>query len=408
MALRNLYSLVRLVSEWNGVVVRPFASNSRLFGLPHLRANENWSTNMTSHPLSLLLDCKHLDNLACQHGFKPFFDFTQFLNYASRELVILHFIFLKESREYHVSKGMDGSKLLLSLKRNFIIECSDNGNIKKLKNDILESVNQEATTYGVAKFKIANYYCINGIVETTADQVARQTGLLNRNISVIILNWRGVQSGGTIASSALGRHKVQRQFIKLTGNPISKTHIFYPSEHVLRNTTHFVHDLVKGNQFIGIHIRSEKLGQRALRIPQLIASCLKETFDLKDSMETDLPTVVITDYGPFGSDSCRNCRGARAVKNIFQQNGISPSLFDPLFYGAPSDTGFVSLVEMNTLLQSRYLILVGGGAYQKQMASRVADSTHSEHAVLVKEVYFVCWDDKLRVKKMSKTNKAMY
>lgn len=400
MALHNLYSLTRLASVWDGVVVKPFTLNSRLCGLPHLRADENWSVNVSSLPLTDLFDSQSIDSLSCVNGVRMICEFDRFIRHANRKVIILHFIFSKQAREYRVLDGVTGNQLKNQLAADRAFECSEDQGIQRLKLDILDSLNREATTVNVAKFRLSHYWCINGTTQTTPQLIASQTGSQFDNATIIILNWRGIQTKSTIQFSAKGKHQLRRQFIMLPTLEMSQTRVFHPSQKVLKTSLQFTRNLTAGREFIGIHLRSEKLGQREMRIPDYIRDCLDQAINVKDSihkgLHTKLAEIFVTDYGPFGSDSCKNCRGARLVKKVLEDYGIQPTRFDPLRHGVPPDSGFVSLVEMNTLLQSRYLILVGGGAYQKQMTMRI--KTTGAYT----DVYLVCWSDEIQVKKMSK------
>ncbi len=411
MALHNLYSLIRLVSVWQGMVVTPFTANSRLFGLPHLRANENWATNMSSLPLSNLLDINNLYRLSCDHGYQVLCDYNHFLSQANREVIILHFIFAKEAREVPVLTGMAGKLLKESLLVNTTFECSDNTNIKYIQHDILDSLNKEASFANLNKFKLFKYFCINGNSQTTPDHIADSTGLLANNRTIIILNWRGIQMRRP-QSNALGDYKIKRQFIMLP-NPLSTLphkQIYYPSKTVLAVASQYVHDHLLADGYIGIHLRSEKMGQRGMRIPNYINECLQKVISLKSELEQSISgskTIFVTDYGLYGSDSCRACKGSKETMAILKENDIIPVQFNPLQYGVSTDSGFVSLVEMNILLQSKILILVGGGSYQKQMIMRINDSALSERRH-VERLFLACWDDNQHIKEMNTIPKHMF
>ena len=400
MALQNMYSLSKLVNVYNGVLVHPFTSNSRLFGLPHLQANENWSTNMSALLLSQLFDLENLNYLSCIDGFKTLCEFDRFIKHANRDVIILHFIFPKEAREFGVTQGAVGSELKMKLRHNRTFKCSNYPRITFIKEDIMKSLNREALSHSTGEFRLFKYWCINATLKTTPEDMAGRVGLLHNDKTVLILNWRGIRTSSSPFQSAKGLHIAQRQFITLpdTDNHVKK--IYHPSDDIRAMSSRFIHTITRGgNRFIAVHIRSEKLGQRGARIPNYINTCIDKANELKDdiikTLSGSVSALFFTDYGPYGSDSCRNCKGAKIVQSLFYQNGIKPASFDPVEYGAPSDSGYVSLVEMNALTRSQYLILVGGGAYQRQMTMQIGKD--------VRKVYSVCWDDFMQVKRIHKT-----
>lgn len=406
MAVHNLYTLVNLAVAWDGMVVKPYTMNSRLYGLPHLRADEYWSMNVSMLPLSWLFNEKNLDRLSCVEGSIQFSGFDQFLSSASRQVVILHYIFYKEAHELSVLNDKDSSNnhLYKRLISDEIFDCSGFITIDRIAKDILTSLNNEVNDMNY--FKLLRHICINGTLETNPKMLATRTGIVDQDyITIIIVNWRGIVQKSTNHISAKGSHRVLRQFIHLPDyhSPLPK--ILYPSESVLYFTSQFVKTFSKGAGFIAMHIRSEKLGQRSDRVPQYITSCLTKTItfanEIKTSLTSNMKLIVITDYGVYGSDSCRDCKGAKYTRKILELNNFNPISFDPVIFKAPADSGFISLVELNTLLHSKYLILVGGGAFQKQAIMQFRNPAPNHHDNMkVQELYKVCWDDTIQIHKV--------
>ena len=407
MAVSNLYSLVRVAADWNGVVVKPFTSNSRLFGLPHLRADEKWRSNLSSLPISVLFDSSHFMNMPCLYNLHPLVDFDEFILKGIRYVTIFHFIFERDIREKPVLEGMAGAEIKERLKTDVIFVCDDILPIHVMKNDIIKSLNSEAKKHNSPPFKLLRYFCIDGSIQTTPNQLAKQTLLSETSFSLLVINWRGLRGSVTVKSSAKGEHKSQRQFItntSSTNHPTALKNIVYPSIYVLNNASYFLADVSGGEEFVGIHIRSEKLGLRETRINDFVPLCLREAIKLRDQLRQSTrnqKSIVITDSGLYGSDSCKFCKGAKRTKEFLDVYGIKPVWFNPTRYHAPIDSGFVGLVEMNTLLQSQHLILVGGGAFQKQLAMRMRENIVAVHKGKVhRQVHMVCWDDQVKVKSL--------
>ena len=401
MALGNMFALACLASDWIAHVVRPFTFNSRLYGLPSLRADDNWLSDVSSMlPLNMIFDTNYLDLLACSYGISNIAELNDFLLFAQRSITVMHFIHDREPREKSVLSGQAGERLHYQLRTEFIFECDQLTPIRTMAQDIMSSLNKEAKTLHVPEFRLARYFCINASSETTPKQLADKCQL-NGNISVIVLNWRGLTEKRVIKASAKGIHKSQRLLISnlsLQEHPKGTNTILRHSWQVLGNTSLFLKSLkLSYAKFIGIHIRSEKLGIRDMRIENFTKKCLQRTLKLRDQLIKDnpnIPTVVFTDYGPYGSDSCFECRGAKTVQQFLQVYGITPVHFDPSIYNAYQDSGFVAAVEMELLSKAQEIILVGGGAFQKQIALRI--QKHKKQAS--NRAFHVCWDDKARIK----------
>lgn len=405
MAMHNLFGLVNLAVAWDGVVVKPFTMNSRLYGLPSLCADEHWSTNVSMLSLSWLYNEKRLDKLSCVNNRRRFYRFDQFLSTANRQVILIHYVFYKEAHELSVLKDKDTNNnyLYKRLISDEIFECNGFKTIDKIGNDVLKSLNKEVHDFNY--FRLLKHVCVNGTLETNSQMLATRTGIANYDyLTIIILNWRGIVKKSTNHVSAKGSHRIIRQFIHLPEYQKQHPKILYPSESVLYFASLFVKNFSRGAEFIAVHIRSEKLGQRADRIPNYIALCLAKTIkflnELKTSSRQNMKIVLITDYSIHGSDSCRDCKGAKGTRRTLAENNLSPISFDPILFGAPTDSGFVSLVELNTLVHAKYLILVGGGAFQKQAMMQFRSPAPNHRGNMKEELYKVCWDDTIQLQKM--------
>lgn len=408
MALGSMFALERVAVDWNARLVRPFTLNSRLFGLPHLRIDHLWDDHAQCHALDLLFDLPHMDLLGCSYNLPRAANFKDFLRNGSRQLTVLHFVHDTESREVPVLGGQDGRVLKSRLQKEHVFECSKSPPIQGLIVSILNSLNSETQQGTSAPFILGKYYCINASIHTSPADLARKSGFekWTTDASIFVLNWRGLRVSDVVLKSAKGHHKNNR--LPLTNlthgwHPTPITNYFKHSDLVSQTVDHFMADLsLSPKSFIGIHIRSEKLGIRESRIPNYTVDCLTKAIKVRNRLAKQhggKDTMIFMDYGKYGSDSCEDCKGARTTKNFLSTYGMLTTQFNPTQHNAMVDSGFVAAVEMDTLATANYLILVGGGAFQKQLGisfrSKMSNVEGGRHK---HRIHMVCWDDLAKAK----------
>lgn len=407
MALGNMFALNRLAYDWSASLVWPFTLNSRLYGLPHLRADHKWrivaSRNETMLSLDHLFNINYLNLLGNTYNLSKLIDFRNFLEESNRLVTIMHFIHRTSSRERSILPA--SPELHHQLAKDAIFECINYPSIQTIAHDIMSALNIDAS---YRPFRLHRYCCVNASKETTPTQLAEKCGFgpSNVNFSLLVLNWRGLGDTHIVKNSAKGLHKSQRSIITnltLREHPKGGRDIFKHSSEVLGNASYFLRKLkLSYNKFIGIHIRSEKLGQRSARISKFASTCLRKALRVSNNFQQfeNYSTVLLTDYGAHGSDSCLACKGSRKIQQILRIHNIHPIHFDPFDYKSSDDSGFIAAVEMEVLIKARYIILVGGGAFQRQIAMQKhrLGSYKTRNSVIK-----VCWEDNINMKFYSST-----
>ena len=407
MGTSNLFGLVRMASELEAQVVAPFIHNSRLYGLPGFVADDKWSTNTTSHSISLIYDMDKLNQLCCQYGLMPLADFyREFLPQSTKKLKVVHFIHVTEAREHPIMVGDSAKLIKQKFASSHIIDCHDVPSVQPFVTAILATINGEAVKSNSPTFNIEEYLCVNASLPTDPASLNQQYRLTSSGFSLLVVNWRGFSGHHLVGNAAKGSHTSHKTYItnlKSTQHPSAPRDLFPFSKYITSNASLFLQILVNQSSFIGIHVRSEKLGQRSQRIKNFLSRCFNTTLKLRNKLlslpeNSDLPVLFFTDHGEHGSDSCLSCAGARAIDKLFSQHNIRPVHFDPASlktlasdHVTVNDSGFVASVEMSALSRAKHLILVGGGAYEKQAGMRFRELTNTSkqgHQLLE-----VCWDD---------------
>ena len=414
MALGNMFALAALSKAWRAGLVQPFTHNSRLYGLPHFLADHYWRDTAKELPLSSasphasldldeLFDVAYMNKVGSSYDLPQLVPFSRFLETSTRSLILVHFLHERESRETSVLQTPGGIELIRRLGNNHTLECSGFVTVHSLAQSLLSSLNKEAERRGLKRFRLARHCCVNGSHETTPTELAEGCGFdptSDEDVSLLVMNWRGMGAGQGTHHSAKGYHKSQRLLIKNATSfrhPKGITDAFPHSQKVLRLAEKFTKRLqLAPGGYVGVHLRTEKLGQRNKRINGFLYNCMNQVLEICNNLTSnnkDIPIVFITDYGRHGSDSCHACKGAKKVKQFFNTNNITEVAFNSSNYTvSSSDTGIIAAVEMQVIVNSKIAVLAGGGAFEKQIAL-LRERTNRN-----KEFVKVCWDDAAEAK----------
>ena len=148
------------------------------------------------------------------------------------------------------------------------------------------------------------------------------------------------------------------------------------SNKVLDTANHFIHSLgLHKSSYVSVQIRFEHVFMHHL--PEAVYQCCMKKLNILLGMVqhnyniTSKRTLLVKDYGPYGSDTCKYDGAYRALSlckekssKLLSQLNVTLVEFDPVAFDAPVNSGFVSLVEASSLFSGRALITIGGGAYQ--------------------------------------------
>ena len=389
-AVSNFFHLVFLASMWHSQTVVPFTYNSRLYGLRHYKPDDNMEQKEPALDLSVIYDPFSLEAAVANLGLPPLVSFNDFLALAKRELVVVHFISDKPAHEIPVLEGDTRTYLLEGFSHSNVVDC--HSHLAAFASMLLQNLNYEAVSRRVSPFTIHRYFCVNMSHLTTPRELASKIGIDSgdSNSSLVIFNWRGSSDNPVIKSSATGSHLNKRIMISEVEprNPGLIAH----SDQVITATKHFLQYLNLTGDYLAIHLRSEKIGFREPRFKGSTRACMDKVLRIRDQILTPTPslqTIVITDYGPYSSDTCKHCKGGEAMKELLSEVGIVPVHYDPLLLGTVVDRGFAAAVEMRVLASARFLIVCGGGAYQSRMIQRFLNGQPNAK----QRLFTICVDD---------------
>ena len=131
-----------------------------------------------------------------------------------------------------------------------------------------------------------------------------------------------------------------------------------------------------GPLFFSIHIRVErilKLG-RTIRDMAAVKECMSNLTALvqrhKNFSTAQVPVFLASDFAEYGSLSRRARQARKNSKSLITNFApLKPIVFQPSAYNL-NDRGAVAIVEMNILVSGKRLFVVGGGTFQRWIASQ--------------------------------------
>ena len=343
-------------------------------------ADEKIDDPQPAYNLDLIYNTEKFNSLLVKHKLLPLTKFEDFLTFASRQLIVIHYIPLSEVHELKVMTQKNSSQIRSAMKRDNIADCSSY--LQGYKDRLTKALNKElqaASVHGT-RFTVVKYVCVNMSILTTPQELATRVGIPSSgDVSVIVVNWRGTSKNAVITNSAKGVHVNKRvsmaDICSISNVSTLVSEVLPHSDFVSETVGAFANSigLRAGQEFIAVHLRSEKIGLREARFPKALQACIKELAAVRTRLANAHPGMTIidmTDFGPYSSDTCRTCWSAVTARKMYKQLGIKSIHFDPTLFGAPIDRGFASAVDVDLLASSSYLVLCGGGAFQNQVARR--------------------------------------
>lgn len=347
--------------------------------------DENNKTAGSAQNLDLIFNMDSFHKVIEDFELPRLVNFHDFLRYSTREVVVLHFIPLKEVHEIPVMIGNTGKRLSAALQVNSVVDCMYL--LRDYRINLTTALNAELPG-SKPQFTIVRYLCVNMSRLTTPKELAFQAAInMNGSLTVLAVNWRGTSQSKMIQRTAAGSHLNNRVAMKSSckaaGKLINHRPIMH-SDRVRETARRFAKTIGIGHgvKYIGVHIRSEKLGLRDNHVPNTSSTCIHKALTTKDELLAkekthNISVVYTTDYGPYSSDTCRNCRGGRRVMRMLSGSGMKEIKFNPSLFSLPVDSGFVAAVESELLASANTLILVGGGSFQNHIGKLFLEYNNS-------------------------------
>lgn len=375
MATTNMITLAWFVTPWRANIIEPFTCNSKYFGIPH-RYKRTFS-------LFYLFDYQMLNKLLCQHNISHIVRYNDFLKHASRRVILIHILYdgfdLTRFGGPEVSRKEITS--LLHKEGSHYSNCSHTTYMKRIGRGFLKWIHFVVST----RFEIVHYCCVNGSHPTYSKEMADKCHIPreDRNVTVVFTDWRGLSSKKNFRVFVPEADRVDM--------PHPSRDLYPYSSYIVSNASAFLLSVTNGMEFIGIHLRTEKLGQ--VNEGGYFINCLRKSQAIKQNIlsnfsNNNINVLYFADIGPFGSKSCTHkCLSNKFISSSFAMYEIKVTQYNPKLFGGIVDSGFVAAVEQETLSRAKVLVLVGGGSFEAQVATRYrhyrGQKPHSIHQVCV-------------------------
>ena len=345
MAMSHTYQLARIATEWQARTVMPFIRDDHLAGLPV----EGTVT------LDLLYNVSMLNRLSKTHDIFPFVSFDYFIRESNRTNVYFFYI-------YYFGNGGDGP----------VVERCRLEKEKQEYMDTMQLLNQEAIKRGLPQFITSSphEHCCRVLSSKpfVPDDFIEGCNIKRnlKDITYIVNYWRGYSP------------VVQKSFRLFAPNYIHKNRVpnfdLPYSKQVTDSTRDFTNLLCNNEDFIGVHIRAQKLYLRHNEDPehfndQKCISDLLETVHQTTSQYPDIKHVVYI--------------GDSFTGKYNQLLNISISRFNPSDFNAANNGALIAQVEQNFLSKARILIMCGGGSFERSISLRYETNNPSGKIIQV-------------------------
>ena len=334
MAMSHTMQLARVATEWQARTVMPFLQDEHLEGLP-------MKGTVT---LDLLYNVPMLNRLVKAYDIFPFVSFDYFIRESNRTNVYFFYAYY--------GKGGDGP----------VVERCRLEKEKQEYMDTMQLLNQEAIKRGLPQFTLSPHeHCCRVLSSKpfVPDDFIKGCNIERnlKDITYIINDWRGYSPVDLKSFRLFAPNYIHKNRVPNFDLPYSKQVTDY--------TRDFTNLLCNNEDFIGVHIRAQKMYIRHNRNKnfndQKCISDFLETVHQTTSQYPDIKHVV------YISDSYTG-KYNQLLNISFSR--FNPSDFNSSDFNAAKSRALIAQVEQNFLSKARVLIMCGGGSFEKSISLR--------------------------------------
>ena len=344
MATNNFLDLTALAAYAGRQVVVPFVKDSRFYGAPRETGFET---------LALYYNVSALNRTLRSRGHGTLISWKEFQDVCQGKLdLLVHFEYtkLRKSKKYNRNT------------RAFF-PCNDH----------------HGKTFG--DLKAERTICMNVFA---VDSVRKfEFDVIERLPCIGLAEWRGSNN-----------ERSYRAQFNLSATVKNRLHfrdatIFFSSK-LLQVARDFVTKSLSPF-FVSAHIRAEKMlkfgttFQDSAAVKECILNLTTLVQRYKNTSTVPITLFLATDFADYGSSSYRAIVARNNAKSLMKiLIPLKPIVFQPSTYNL-TDRGAVSIVELNILVSSKRIFVVGGGSFQTWLAEKFLNyENHSEHKSIAK------------------------
>ena len=353
MAVTNMFSLLRFAHEWKAVVPVPFYINWRSSWSPYytLGGFPNY-TDKTTLSLKSLFKLDDFQSSPPKYpGLAQLVEYDHFLG-EMRNASHPHTFLLKI---YRYNKNSKKQKHVIRK-----VGCKNFNANKHIPDDLKTSI---------------TCCLVPSLVPTLPSSISKACGFDGLNEFLVIIEiWRGI---AVPAANKKCRLQVPSSFVANYTFPIPSS--LQQSDHVVECADKFVKEFVgEGVQFIGVHLRTEKLKLHSRSGLLNDTICLQRTFETVKELERNT-NIKHTLY--FADLSWQY------KKKTFKAYGVKVTKFTPKKFGCLQNAAFVAQVEQTIVSRAARLVVCGGGSFQlaimdRHRSSRIKKSTYHPPVII--------------------------
>jgi len=339
MATNNFLDLTTLAAYSGRQVVLPFVKDSFFYGAP---------TEKDFETLALYYNVSALNQTLHSRGHGTLISWREFQDVCKGKLdVLVHFDYtnLSKSKKYNRTT------------RAFV-PCND----------------RHGKTFG--DLKAERTICMNVFA---VDSVAKfENEVIEKLPCIGLAEWRG--------SSNKRSFRAQFDLSPVVTNRLHfrDAAIFFSSK-LLQVARDFIAKSL-GPLFVSAHIRAEKMLKfgTSFKNSEAVKECISNLTTLAQRyMSTSavpIPFFLATDFSDYGSSSYRAIVARKNAKSLMKILAPLKSIvFQPSTYNL-TDRGAVAIVELNILLSSNRLFVVGGGSFQTWLANKFINENTAQNS----------------------------
>ena len=330
MAVANMFSLLRFAHEWKAVVPVPFLKDHSLGGFPNYTAASNDRLSLKS-----LFKLDDLQSSPPKYpGLAQLVDYNYFLGEKQNVPHHTFYIRINHSRKHrsrHIRK----------------MHCSNSIFSKYIPNNI------RASSIKVTCCLVPSF------IPTLPSNISKGCGFDGLDEFLVVFEeWRGI---AVPAARKKYRLLVPSSFVVKYTFPIPSS--LQQSDHVVECANKFVKKFVgEGVQFIGVHLRTEKLKIHSRSGLLNDTNCLQKTFETVKEIERNISIK----HTLYFADLFRQYHHSK----IFEAYKVKVTKFIPKQFNCLQHEAFVAQVEQNVVSRAARLVVCGGGSFQMAIVDR--------------------------------------
>ena len=398
----EMFSLATVAADFNAPVVEPLLVSSRMYGLRDLVPVVDRQYLNSTVPLgdmvefsSLLHHCTGVDMIP----------FSTFMDAVPRKVVLVYVqtYGLHQPREITLDSNFQSDiHAQLASHDEMVMDCTRAFEDKQ--STLLKHIERALTKNASIPSKppqVVQVLCLSHMsVVHTSDlwlHFPKALTTSQENHLIMFLNWRGCFILDCSRESYERWKRREMSWANQNRYKILTTHSIVsrkcgdeaiPQSKTVKRAaeTYLSDEAMIRKPFLGVHIRTERLAKGAVEggsvgkdFLDCVLNKLADRVAAVRKNQTFKHILVCTDFDKdHGSDSCGSkfCRdtGEYIHSTIEDKFGWKVTKFNPLSLELADNSGFVALVEMNMLLLSDHLILVGHGNFQDQLLAHYLSS----------------------------------